>query len=318
MKKIIFISCLIIHLISFSQVTPPSNVIVSINTISGNGDFRTAIKVDTNVDGIAEHTIIVNYEGYFTFNFTPALATAQNISIWSEDATGAASVTVTMPALSSDQILTSIASGSARLPDRTATTTAVASTPPQKVNPQLYDKQPASTTFSYKTTIINTNFTVPIARFNFTKHSDETPENDSKVGDILLFNSIGCGIGISWGELTRTTNDKSEVINTEFVNSIGIHLGVLFSAGSGTDPKNVFAPTLSLSMLDFQIGIGYELGTVAEGLKKQFVTVAYAIPLSKLIKGKYYVLYGSKGYNDTNSLDASKDEFKKEKILGYK
>lgn len=171
-------------------------------------------------------------------------------------------------------------------------------------NPDISGIQPLSSTFNYKATILNTNFTIPIARFNLTKSDGET----SKQGDILLFNSIGAGVGISWGELEKTTDANGETINTEFTSTVGIHLGVLFSAGSNNsaENKNVFAPTISLSLLDFQLGYGYEMGTLAPNQKKGFFTVAYAIPLSKLVKGKYYILASSKGYNSKNPLKDKK------------
>ena len=52
----------------------------------------------------------------------------------------------------------------------------------------------ANTKMIYKARILNTNFTVPVARFNFNNE-------DNKEGNVILFNSIGAGFGVSWGRL---------------------------------------------------------------------------------------------------------------------
>jgi hypothetical protein len=138
-----------------------------------------------------------------------------------------------------------------------------------------------NTTLTYKSQIISTNFTIPLVRFNFI-------ENDAtKQGDILLFTSIGAGIGYYWGRLERTRDNTGEIISEEFSNSFGVSVGALFSAGTGDDTKNVFAPIINFSMLDFQIGIGTELGTKADNQKREFITLSYSIPLYKLFRKSY-------------------------------
>jgi hypothetical protein len=320
MKKIITFSILIIPLFCLSQtptptITPaipaipiPTNIVLTTERIIGNSDVTTAVKIDLNNDSKSDHTVIVNYQGYFEFEFptalTPPIGAAAGtfpvINIWAEDIRGNRSAVSSVTANSSNEVLAKIASGTTTLPTRVIPSVA----PADNFNPDLIDKQPPSTTLRYKCRMANTNFTVPICRFNLVKNDG----TDSKVGNLILFNSIGAGIGVSWGELERTTNANSEVINTEFINSVGIHLGVLFSSGSGTEPKNIFAPTLSVSLLDIQFGVGYELGTVDADTKKHFFTVAYAIPLSKLLKGKFFIFKASKGYNQTHPLTTPPDK----------
>lgn len=277
-----------------------SNVILTDKQISGNADKTTVIKVDVNSDNVADYTIIVNYVGYFEYKFQSPIPFSTIVMIWSENQAGIKVEELKLYPKSEADILEGLRSGKITLPVSKLPTEELTEEDikPVGINPEFNELQPKSTTYKYKVTIINTNFTIPLARFNLTKKSTEK----DKIGDILLFNSIGAGFGVSWGELERTTNDKSEVINSEFTNSFGLHLGALFSAGSGEDAKNVFAPTLSFSVLDFQFGYGYELGTLSEGQKKGFFTLAYAIPLSKLIRGKYYVATASQGYNSTNPL----------------
>lgn len=138
----------------------------------------------------------------------------------------------------------------------------------------------------YKATIWNTNFSIPIARFNFTKNDD-----NNKIGDIQMFNSIGAGFGMSWGTMTDYRDENGELENSDFVNSFSLHGGFLFSAGS--EKNNVFAPVVTFGFLDFQLGVGMELGTITPEQNRTFITLGYAIPLYKLTRGKY--LFSKKG-----------------------
>ena len=140
-----------------------------------------------------------------------------------------------------------------------------------------------NTTLIYQTSIWSTNFSIPLVRFNFVKG------DENKQGDILLFNSIGAGIGWYKGRLERTRDNVGEIVNEEFSNSVGINLGFLFSAGTGEDTKNVFAPVLNFCALDMQIGFGAELGTRSPNQKKEFITLSYAIPMYKLFKKGYRI-----------------------------
>ena len=146
----------------------------------------------------------------------------------------------------------------------------------------------------YKATIWNTNFSIPIARFNF-----DDDENDLKFGDIQMFNSIGAGFGMSWGTMTDYRDENGDLENSDFVNSFSIHGGFLFSAGS--ENNNVFAPVVTIGVLDFQLGLGVELGTISENQRRTFLTLGYAIPLYKLTRGKY--LFHKKGriLNEVNT-----------------
>lgn len=140
-----------------------------------------------------------------------------------------------------------------------------------------------NSTLTYTATIWNTFFQLPLARFDLSKKSD------NREGNISLFNSVGAGFGISWGRLERARNDYGQIIKEDFSSTFGLHLGVLFSASSGDDTKNVFAPTFNISLLDFQLGTGYELGTRTDNQRPFFFTVSYAIPLYKLIKKSYRI-----------------------------
>ena len=85
--------------------------------------------------------------------------------------------------------------------------------------------------------------------------------------------------------MTDYRDENGELENSDFANTFSVHAGVLFSAGND---NNVFAPVLTLGILDFQLGLGIELGSLSANQKREFLTIGYAIPLYKLIKGKYW------------------------------
>lgn len=322
MKKLLLLLLLInVSITSYSQevtVIKPTNVIATVNKISGNADFKTTVKLEiTDVTGVkTEYSIVVNYKGYFEQIFNPVLTSNHKLKIWTVDETGVKKSEENIIQIETPEIiLNRISTGNVKLPINIPPIIQI------HINPELEDAQPISTTYNYKVAMVNTNFTIPIARFNLTSN-----DGTAKDGEILLFNSIGAGVGYSWGTFTKTTDDKGELINSEFISSFGYHFGVLFSAGgSGSENKNVFAPTFSISVLDFQFGYGYEMGTRAPNQKRDFFTIAYAIPIAKLVRGKFYVYSSSKGYNNTNPLpivikpkkkkkDKIKDEGKDENI----
>ncbi|PAW93573.1 hypothetical protein CKK33_08725 [Mucilaginibacter sp. MD40] len=164
-------------------------------------------------------------------------------------------------------------------------------------NDTQWDPYPKSRTSEYKATALNTNFTIPLIRFN------STTGDPSMKGSVSLFNSIGAGFGINWGRMEVTTDSTGHVINSNMYSTFGLNLGVLFAANTNNgNTQNIFAPTLSISILNFQVGYGMELGTVSPNQKRGFVTIAYNIPVSKLIKGGFYILRRSKRpVDDTTS-----------------
>lgn len=148
---------------------------------------------------------------------------------------------------------------------------------------------------TYRATILNTHFTIPIVRFNQIK------DNSAKDGNVTLFNSIGAGVSYSGGRLTDIRDSNGEIIDTKFNNTFGVSVGFLFSAGSNDDEGqngNVFAPMISLNLLDFQLGFGAELGTRTEDQRRGFFTIAYSIPLYKLTGSKFRIIKKGEIIND--------------------
>jgi hypothetical protein len=292
MKTKLIIFLLSIPLLSIGQVKTPINIYFTNDEIKGNADPNTIIKIDRNklaVTGLPIISVTVNKNGYFEYSFqTPLAAVAgvqPNIDIWAEDNNGNKSAVKQYTAFTTTQALDEIVNKKFEMPIKAN-------------NPEIDGFQLPSTTFKYKVKMLTTNFTVPIARFNII--DDGT---DTKKGEISLFNSVGAGFGVSWGEIEKTTDANGSTLNIDYTNTFGLNLGFLFSSGKdGDTQKNIFAPTATVSILDFQIGFGYELGTTSQYQKKGFLTIAYAIPLSKLVKGKFYIFRASRGYNDKNPL----------------
>lgn len=134
-------------------------------------------------------------------------------------------------------------------------------------------------TTEYSAQVISSNFTIPVIRFDLAQAASD------RKGSVSFFNNVGAGVGYYWGRITDIKDGEGKVISSEMDNTLGVQLGVLFSKG---DSINVFALTTGISVLNFQLGVGYELGTVGIGNKRTFFTLNYGIPIARLIKGGFY------------------------------
>jgi len=269
-----------------TDIITPLNIYFTINEIKGNASPNSVVQFV--IDDSDKISVTVNNFGYFEYTFHPKLdATKPNIvKLWGIDGNQKLSIEHPYTVKNSDEILKGLIDKSIKLPEDI------------NKNPEIDGNQTPSTIYKYKVTMLNTNFTVPLARFNFINDGSDTSK-----GQISLFTSIGAGFGFSWGEIEKTTDANGNTLNVDYSNTYGVNVGVLFSSGKdGETQKNVFAPTVAFTVLDFQIGLGYELGTVLNGQKQGFLNLAYAIPISKLLKGKYYIYSSSKGYNAQNPL----------------
>lgn len=274
MKNLILITFLIINLKSLSQ-TNPQIIFASPERIEGFAEIGSTIEISTDSDFTSEHQITVNNKGEFKFSFPSLMTVGDNIIVWSVGTNQNISQRILVKIEHPNSILQNLNDNLLR-------------------NHDFKNAVATGRTVKYKVTIWNTNFSIPLARFNFTKNTTQ------KAGDLMLFNSIGAGFGISAGELSETRDLQGHIVNQEFINTFGIHLGFLFSAGTGDDTNNVFAPTLNFSVLDFQIGIGYELGTLSENQRATFLTLSYAIPLYKLKKGGFWIWKNAKPITNPN------------------
>ena len=260
-KQLLFILSLITAGAFAQDVTIKS---LSTKGIIGVTKPDAVVKVDGDLDGIPEDEGMADSNGNFIVTFSTQKSSGAKLWVWSE--------IQKTKRLSKDTKLergdvVSVTIGT----DFTATFQA---------------EDLSNKTKFYKATILTTNFNIPVARFDFLTKS---AQDDSK-GNITLFNSVGAGLGLNFGEKKVIYDDQGNVTEQDFSNVVGLHLGVLFSAGTGEDTNNVFAPVLNLTILDFQIGVGWELGDVATNMSGTFMTVSYAIPLYKLSRTGFFTL----------------------------
>lgn len=264
----------------FSQTDLKITVLTD-NQIIGSGTPNATLHLKpSSAVAVIDNTIPANG----LFNFTLAGLTAGEDAIIWETSNGKDSDKIVKPILTNSQMIIVLSNPS--------TTTDLA-----KKNYSISEKLMSdnllmkSTIATYKKVILNTNFTIPVARFDINK-----PQYDSSgalIGDtkgsISLFSSFGFGVGVCGGRAEVTRDSNGLVIDESFANTFGVYLGVLYQASTGENEKNVFAPTLSLSILDIQIGIGYDYGKVPVTQERTFVTVSYGIPLFKLFKTNHRV-----------------------------
>lgn len=253
--------------ISYSQ-TQPEIFLLNKKVVMGFGDPGDLIYIRVNLDSTKIDTISVNEASKFIFHFKPELEYDNIIKIWNNDENKPLYYQI----YNNDSLLDSSTN---YFNKNTMEAIHVANL--NKNNLLL-----KNSILTYKSRIVNSNFQLPIARFNFNN-------NPNGKGNISLFTSIGAGVGVSWGRMEITRNDLGQILNEEFSSTFGFYFGALFSAGTGEDSNNIFAPTFNLSILDFQVGIGYELGTLPENQKPGFLTLAYGIPVYKLVKKSYRI-----------------------------
>jgi hypothetical protein len=147
---------------------------------------------------------------------------------------------------------------------------------------------------------IHTVFNLPIVRYNINRLTT----NEDVLGSLEYFNSIGAGLSLSYGKINikakegkslddYTTMEDDRTLTMK--NNFGISLGVLFSKNDSIGGNRlIFAPTIALQILDFQIGYGYELGTAKTTTRRSFFTLSYGIPLNKFTEMSSYLFRDGK------------------------
>lgn len=276
MKTTFLFFAFILSYCLYAQKLPTVTKIIP-TEFAGTAEIGTTILVDANNDGtFDEYLVKVDDLGMFKQTFNPQIPIGSIIGIKS---------VVTKGKGESQKVKESKAL-KLKIIDPASLPTGATATGAAAVVAQLDGKNKAlaNTILIYKATISNTNFSIPIARFNLNKEVANGAE-----GNISLFTSIGAGVGISWGRMEVTRDHEGQITNEEYSNTVGFHIGALFSSGTGEDTKNVFAPTLNFAILDFQVGTGYELGTIQDNQRRMFFTISYAIPLYKLVRKAYRV-----------------------------
>lgn len=163
----------------------------------------------------------------------------------------------------------------------------------------------ASAPHRFNAAVLSTNFTIPLVRVNFL--NSKVSGSNALVSTSFL-NAAGAGLNYSWGEIDQTVDKTGSIASTSFINRFGFQLGFLFAANTAsgstatttatttttsTQSTAVFAIMGGISILNIQIGGGYEFGTLATGQKRGFMTIAYAIPISTLVNGGYKICHSS-------------------------
>lgn len=154
----------------------------------------------------------------------------------------------------------------------------------------------ASVSYRYKATILSSNFSIPLVKF-----SRFQSNMNGSTGDVSFFNSVGAGLSIAGGEISEVRDPSGKIINQDFTPTFGATFGFLFSSASLLEERqNSFAPFVGISILDFQIGLGWELGSVPDSYKRSFFTVSYNIPIYKLKRGGFYILRSGDFIDDSS------------------
>jgi hypothetical protein len=182
-----------INLIS-GQTTKPNVKLLSTTTLIGLGDSGDDIQISTNNDSTPEFTVKVNNDGFFEYTFAVALTAGNNILIWAEN-NKVKSETVSAMVESDSQIATKMAKS---ITDNSEVAVV------NKLDEEAFALR--NTALTYKVWIVNTNFNIPLARFNLLEQ-----ENETKVGDLILFSSIGAGVGISAGRMERIRDNSGKI-----------------------------------------------------------------------------------------------------------
>lgn len=279
MKTRITLFLLFISIFSFAQEAPQVYLVTE-NQIIGANPIGNEVLIDIDNDNKEDYTIPVDNEGKFSFDFPTPLTVGAEIQVWSEYQKRNFKLQLVQEKTKIEKHKVLDKDGVVKNYAEMLSTFSKEEFEVNKLN--FKSSQLKNTVLSYKATISNSYFQIPAVRFNFV-------DDENKIGDINIFNSVGAGVGISWGRMEITRDNNGEIINQDFSSTVGLHLGALFSAGTGDDAKNVFAPTFNVSVLDFQVGLGYELGSISENQERHFITLAYSIPIYKLVKKSYRI-----------------------------
>jgi|EndMetStandDraft_4_1072995.scaffolds.fasta_scaffold00275_21 hypothetical protein len=277
MKPLSLIAMLLcVASLSFGQTLPDIKALTT-TLIVGSAGKKEKVHLETNNTDPEDYSVTADNEGNFTQAFNPPLTVGQYILVWTEDSEGHLSTKFPFIVKSNDEALKSILAP-------TEFTAAKINIENLRAANLLYANQ----TVEYKATIWNTNFSLPVVRFDFVS------DNPLKKGNVALFSSIGAGFGFSLGRWEVTRNNVGEITNESFSNSFSIHMGAIYASTTGENERNVFAPIINIGFSDVQIGLGYDFGTVAANQKRTFLTFSYAIPLYKLTKTNYRVFLRTK------------------------
>ncbi len=148
-----------------------------------------------------------------------------------------------------------------------------------------------SKSFQENRFILTSAINLPAAKF----HLANKTVNPDVAGQLELFSAFGVGMSLNYGK-TKFVKDLStdQILNdkTEFANLIGMQMGILYSSKIDAFNQtniNDFSIFSGISILDFQLGIGYELGASHLETTGWFVSASYGIPIHKVTPTGFYI-----------------------------
>jgi hypothetical protein len=130
-----------------------------------------------------------------------------------------------------------------------------------------------------RTWLMNSDFTAPTMRY---APYITRPPNSSSSGHLSMFNSVGAGLSFNFGEMTQMfrpspDSTRREIAATTLENYFGFGLGLLFSVAGEQNRTYSLAPNFGIQILDFQLGVGYELGSSDASESRFFYSLGYKL-----------------------------------------
>ncbi|MFY7666808.1 hypothetical protein [Flavobacterium sp.] len=180
MKKFLLLFTILFCELLYSQINPQITVLTT-TLIAGRAEAGAIVYIDTDGKGSEEFKLTIDKTGKFSQTFAPALISGNFVIIWSENlADGLSSKVAHIIKTDAELIAELINPTNIKADEATLV---------EKMRAQ--DLSLANSVLTYQTGILNTNFSIPVARFNLSK--DDTTAK----GNVSLFSSIGAGIGLS-------------------------------------------------------------------------------------------------------------------------
>ena len=146
-----------------------------------------------------------------------------------------------------------------------------------------------NSTQEFQVTAINTNFILPTIRVNYFEEGNRTQAR------VSAFNNIGVGISVGGGRLITTTDDNYNLTSKKFKNTFSGQIGLLYSIDNTTQSQSsTFAVVAGITLLNFNLSVGREFGTLLDNQKKYFTSISFNIPLSEIGLNSMYLLRSNK------------------------
>jgi len=146
-----------------------------------------------------------------------------------------------------------------------------------------------SSTQEFLVRSFNTNFILPSIRVNYFSETNGTQAR------VSAFNNLGVGVSWGGGRLITTTDEDFKITSKKFKNTLSFQAGVLYSIVNTSDSNtSTFALVGGISLLNFNLSLGREFGTLSPNQKKFFTSLSFNIPLSDIGINSMYLTRAKK------------------------